>query len=72
VGKIAEKAFSRSVFLTIWHCIFSAELTSAELTKNTLLQTVFLAILLNGIKWITQKVTQCMKKQKGVMQAKYS
>jgi len=33
VGKIAEKAVSRSVFLTIWHCILSAELT------------VFLAIL---------------------------
>jgi len=25
VGKIAEKAASRSVFLTIWHCILSAE-----------------------------------------------
>jgi len=27
VGKIAEKAVSRSVFLTTSHCIFSAELT---------------------------------------------
>jgi len=33
VGKIAEKAVFRSVFLTI---------LSAELTKNALLQTVFL------------------------------
>jgi len=27
VGKIAEKAVCRSVFLTMWHCILSAELT---------------------------------------------
>jgi len=26
VGKIAEKAVSMSVFLTIWQCILSAEL----------------------------------------------
>jgi len=36
VGKIAEKAVCGSVFLTIWHCNLSA-----ELTKNALLQTVF-------------------------------
>jgi len=35
VGKIAEKAACRSVFLTR-HCIWSD-----ELTKNALLQTVF-------------------------------
>jgi len=33
VGKIAEKAVCRSVFLTTWHCIFN---------KNGLLRTVFL------------------------------
>jgi len=33
VGKNAEKAVCRNVFLTIWHC--------AELTENPLLQTVF-------------------------------
>jgi len=38
VGKIAEKAICRSVFLTIWHCILSA------------LQTVFSAILLIGLQ----------------------
>jgi len=27
VGKIAEKAVCRSVFLAMWHCILSAELT---------------------------------------------
>jgi len=27
VGRIAEKVVRRSVFLTIWHCIFSAKLT---------------------------------------------
>jgi len=36
VGKIAEKAVCRSVFLTIWYCILSV-----ELTKNAHLQTVF-------------------------------
>jgi len=36
-GQIAEKA-------TTWHCILSA-----ELTKNALFQTVFLAILPTGI-----------------------
>jgi len=36
--KIAEKVVCRSVFLTIWHCILSA-----QLTKNTF----FLAILSN-------------------------
>jgi len=35
VGEIADKAVRRSVFLTIWHCVLSA-----ELTKNALLQTV--------------------------------
>jgi len=42
VGK--KKAFCRSVFLTRWHCILSN-----ELTKNTLLQTVFLAILTDWV-----------------------
>jgi len=28
VGKIAEKEVCRSVFLIIWHCILSAELTT--------------------------------------------
>jgi len=41
VGKIAEKAFCRSVFLTKWHCILSADI-------NTLLQTVILAVLPTG------------------------
>jgi len=30
VGKIAEKAARRSVFLTVWHCIMSAELTKTH------------------------------------------
>jgi len=30
LGKIAEKAVCKSVFLTIWHCIFSAELTKTH------------------------------------------
>jgi len=34
VGKVADKAVCRSVFLTIWHCILNV-----ELTKNALLQT---------------------------------
>jgi len=44
VGKIAEKAVCKSVFLTIWHCILSA-----ELTKHALLQTAFSAILPTGL-----------------------
>jgi len=36
VGKIAEKAVCGSVFLPIWHCILSD-----ELTQNALLQTPF-------------------------------
>jgi len=44
VGKIDEKAVCRE-FLTIWHCILSA-----ELTKKALLQTVFLAILTTRYK----------------------
>jgi len=46
VGKIAEKAACKSAFLTIWHCIFGA-----ELTKNALLQTntQIHAILSTGI-----------------------
>jgi len=43
VDKITEKQ-SVSVFLTTWHCILST-----KLTKNALLQTVFLAILPIGI-----------------------
>jgi len=43
-GKIVGKAVCRSVFLTTWHCI----IFSAKLTKNTLFQTVFLAILPTG------------------------
>jgi len=42
VGKIAETAVCRSVFLKIWHCILNA-----KLTKNTL-QTAFLVILPTG------------------------
>jgi len=38
VGKIAEKAVCRSVFMTTWHCIW------CRINKNALLQTVFLAI----------------------------
>jgi len=30
VGKIAEKAVCKSVFLTIWHCILGAELTKTH------------------------------------------
>jgi len=37
VSEIVEKAVCGSVFLTIWHCVWSA-----ELIKNALLQTVFL------------------------------
>jgi len=36
VGKIAEKAVSRSVFLTTWHMYFEC-----RINKNSLLQTVF-------------------------------
>jgi len=32
VGKITEKAVCVSVFLTIWHCNFSAELTFTDFT----------------------------------------
>jgi len=46
VGKIAEKAVCRRVFLTVWHRILSA-----ELTLNAFLQTVCLAILLTGKKF---------------------
>jgi len=45
VGKIAEKAICRSVFLTTWHCIF------------TLLQTVFLAIFPTGILILIHNTT---------------
>jgi len=31
VGKIAEKTVCMSIFLTIWHCILSAELTKTRL-----------------------------------------
>jgi len=41
VGKIAEKAVCKSVFLTTWLCILSAELTK----KYTSLDSFFLAIL---------------------------
>jgi len=30
VGKITEKAVCKSVFLTIWHCNLSAELTNSH------------------------------------------
>jgi len=30
VGKITEKAVCKSVFLTAWHCILSAELTKSH------------------------------------------
>jgi len=33
VRKIAKNAVCRSVYLTTWHCILSAELTNAELTN---------------------------------------
>jgi len=36
VGKITEKEVRRSVFLTTWHCVLSA-----DLTKHALFQTVF-------------------------------
>jgi len=45
VGKIAEKAVCKSVFLTIWHCN-----VSAELTKNALIHTVFLVFLPTGLE----------------------
>jgi len=44
VGKIAKKAVCRSVTLTTWHCILSAELTKT----HALRQTVFLAIWPTG------------------------
>jgi len=43
VGKIAEKAVRGRVFLTIWHCILSA-----EVTKKRTLSDCFLAILPTG------------------------
>jgi len=30
MGKIADKAVCRSVFLTTWHCLLSAELTKTH------------------------------------------
>jgi len=39
VGKIAEKAVCKSVFLTIW-----------QLTKNALIHTVFLVFLPTGLE----------------------
>jgi len=33
MGKIAEKAICGSVFLTIWHCILSAELTKMHSSR---------------------------------------
>jgi len=60
VGKIAEKAVYRRVFLTIWHCSLST-----ELTKNALLQTVFLGLfcpLANTIiRYLLFKYTDCKK-----------
>jgi len=44
VGKITEKAVCRSVCLTIWHCILSAELPKRHSFR------LFLAILLTGIE----------------------
>jgi len=44
VGKIAEKAVRRSVFLTTWHCVFLTTwhcILSAKLIKNALFRTVF-------------------------------
>jgi len=38
VGKTAEKAVCRSVFLTAWHCLAHFE---CRINKNLLLQTVF-------------------------------
>ena len=35
VGKIAEKAMWRSVFLCIWHCIFNADLTKTPSSSVT-------------------------------------
>jgi len=46
VGKIAEKAVCRSVFLTTWHCILSVELTKTHLFR-------LLAILPTGNKYNT-------------------
>jgi len=44
VGKIAEKPICRNVFLTIWHCILSAELTTHSF------RLFFLAILPTGLE----------------------
>jgi len=44
VGKIAEKAVCKSVFLTIWHCILSA-----EITKMRSFRDVLLAVLPTGL-----------------------
>jgi len=49
VGKIAGKAVCRSVFLTIWQCILSAELTK---------KTVLLAISPTGKVWSTPTDSQ--------------
>jgi len=43
VGKIVEKAVCRSVILTIWHCILSADLSKAHSFR-----LLFLAILPTG------------------------
>jgi len=40
VGKIAEKAACRSVFLTTLHCILSAELTKTHSFRLAILSTV--------------------------------
>jgi len=40
-AKIAEKAVCKGVFLTIWQCIFSAELTKTHLTKTHFFRLFF-------------------------------
>jgi len=51
VGKIAQKAVCRSVFLTTWHCILNA-----ELRKNALLQTVWSGDFGDFALWVVTSV----------------
>jgi len=60
VGKIAEKAVSKSVFLTIWHCILRHCILSAKLTKTHSLRLFFFLAILSTryaefVFWIWQK-----------------
>jgi len=61
VGKIAEKAVYRSVFLTIWHCILSAELTKTHSFRLFFCRFCPLGGVLNACKAGFPLVELCCK-----------